>query len=127
MPLVHEAEQLRHVLQSGKHHYEQALGQFLGVWNMTLHELQLSYQNDQGKKSDEDGQVTGLSREQLTQLIELCEGRDTEAVTLVEEHALSLSTMMDKESYLILKKSSIRYDFVTMANCLGRLLKKETR
>ena len=127
MPLVHEAEQLRHVLQSGKHHYEQALGQFLGVWNMTLHELQLSYQNDQGKKSDEEGQVTGLSREQLKQLIELCEGRDTEAVTLVEEHALSLSTMMDKESYLILKKSSIRYDFVTMANCLGRLLKKETR
>lgn len=123
-PLIQEIEHLRNVLQWENKEHDKEFGQFLGVWNMTLRELQICYRKYEGQAQETSAEASvAISGKQLEQLIELCEARDTEAVTLVEKYALSLSTMMDKESYLILKKSSIRYDFVTMANCIKRLNK----
>lgn len=129
--LIGETGNVRTALKNGLLETEKAMGQFLGIWNKTLRELQICHQKYKkllkiDLSENKPGQIVTLEKEQLDLMIELCEARDTEAVTLIENNALNLSTIMDKDNYLNLKKSSLRYDFVTMANCLGKLKREMT-
>lgn len=107
---------LRREIQKGTFGGEE---QFRTIWNLTISEVEESYQQRIRKDTDQVGtsQDTAqrMTRGEQDAILEririLCREYDTEGVVLLEKYKQQLEACLGKETMNFLVKCSLRYDF----------------
>lgn len=129
-PLSEACDSLRREIQKGTFGGEE---QFQTIWNLTISEVEESYQQRIRKDTDQVGtsQDTAqrMTRGEQDAILEririLCREYDTEGVVLLEKYKQQLEACLGKETMNFLVKCSLRYDFDQMAACLEEVQEKK--